>query len=60
MAGVVTTAASAAPLPMPFAIVTMSGITPCVSKPQKWEPVRANPDCTSSAMQRPPAARTCS
>jgi ribonuclease J len=53
-------AARAAPLPIPLAMVTMSGITPCVSKPQKWEPVRAKPDCTSSAMQRPPAVRTCS
>ena len=34
IAGVVTTAASGAPLPMLLAIVTMSGTTPCVSKPQ--------------------------
>ena len=55
--GVVTTAARAQPLPMPFAMVTMSGMTPWVSKPQKWVPVLPKPDWTSSAMQRPPAAR---
>src|SRR5665213_1395751 len=39
-------------------IVTMSGMTPWVSNPQKCVPVRPNPDWTSSAMHRPPAART--
>ena len=60
MAGVVTTAASGQPLPMPLAIVTMSGITPCVSNPQKCVPVLPKPVCTSSAMHTPPAARMCS
>jgi len=41
-----------------FAMVTMSGITPWVSKPQKCVPVRPNPACTSSATHTPPAART--
>jgi hypothetical protein len=54
---VVTTAASGRPLPMPLAMVTMSGITPWFSKPQKWDPVRPNPVCTSSAIHTPPAAR---
>ena len=57
ISGVVTTAASGQPLPMPLAMVTMSGMTPWVSKPQKCVPVRPKPACTSSAMQRPPAAR---
>lgn len=41
-----------------FAMVTMSGTTPWVSKPQKWLPTRAKPAWTSSAMQSPPAFRT--
>jgi len=40
MAGVVTTAAIGHPLPIPLARVTMSGITPCVSKSPK---MRAGP-----------------
>ena len=32
--GVVTTAPSGAPFPIPFAMQTMSGITSCVSNPQ--------------------------
>ena len=35
ISGVVTTAASGWPLPIGLPIVTMSGTTPCVSKPQK-------------------------
>ena len=58
ISGVVTTAASGWPLPIGLPIVTMSGTTPCVSKPQKCVPTRPNPTCTSSAMQTPPAART--
>lgn len=56
--GVVTTAARGRPLPMPFAIVTMSGTTPWFWKPQKALPVRPKPVCTSSAMHTPPCART--
>ena len=41
--GVVTTAPMGNPLPMPFAIVTISGITSYPWKPQKWLPVRPNP-----------------
>jgi hypothetical protein len=41
-------------------MVTMSGITPWVSNPQKWLPTRAKPAWTSSAMQRPPAFLTVS
>ena len=40
-------------------VVTISGTTPCVSNAQKWVQTRAKPTCTSSAMQRPPAFRTC-
>ena len=54
ISGRVTHAPSGAPLPMPLAIVTMSGVTPQFSKPQKCSPVRPKPACTSSAMQRPP------
>ena len=57
---VVATAASGRPLPMPLAIVTISGMTPERSKPQKLSPVRPKPVCTSSAMQTPPWARTIS
>ena len=39
-------------------MVTMSGCTPWFWKPQKWEPVRPKPVCTSSAIQTPPAALT--
>ena len=56
--GVVTTQASGAPLPMLLAMVTISGITPCVSNPQYFSPVRPKPACTSSAMHTPPASRT--
>ena len=59
ISGVVITAASGWPLPAGLPNVTMSGTTPCVSKPQKWLPTRPSPVCTSSAMQMPPAARTC-
>ena len=41
-----------------LAIVTMSGCTPWFWKPQKWDPVRPKPVCTSSAMHTPPAALT--
>mmetsp|Transcript_27549 Transcript_27549/g.70159 ORF Transcript_27549/g.70159 Transcript_27549/m.70159 type:complete len:202 (+) Transcript_27549:459-1064(+) len=57
ISGVVTTAARGRPLPMPLAMVTMSGVTPWFWKPQYAEPVRPNPVCTSSAMQMPPASR---
>ncbi|MCY1445057.1 hypothetical protein D9M71_615590 [compost metagenome] len=36
----------------------MSGTAPCAWWPQKNSPVRAKPDCTSSAMNSPPALRT--
>ena len=42
------------PLPMPLANVIMSGTTPCASMPQKCSPVRPQPVCTSSAMNRMP------
>ena len=54
--GVVTTAPSGRPLPIGLPSTTMSGTTPCVSKPQKCVPSRPKPICTSSAMQTPPAA----
>lgn len=44
--GVVTTAPKGYPLPIPLAIVTMSGMISCISKPQKWSPVRPKPVCT--------------
>lgn len=59
ISSVVTTAAKGKPLPMPFAIVTISGTTPWFSNPQNLVPVLPNPVCTSSAMQTPPAALTC-
>ena len=40
IAPVVITAATGWPLPVAFAIVTMSGTTPCCSKPQKCAPSR--------------------
>lgn len=43
MAGVVTTAANGKPLPIPLAMVTISGTMSCDSKPQKWSPVRPKP-----------------
>ena len=43
ISSVVTTAASGSPLPIPFAIVTISGITPWFSNPQNLVPVRPNP-----------------
>ena len=46
--GVVTTAAMGKPLPIPLAMVTMSGTTPWPSKPQKWSPVRPKPVWTCS------------
>ena len=46
------------PLPIGFAIVMMSGETADCSNPQNEDPIRPNPTCTSSAMQRPPAPRT--
>ena len=60
ISGRVTQAPSGAPLPMPFAMVTKSGITPQFSKPQNFVPVRPKPVCTSSAMHRPPNLRTMS
>ena len=47
------TAASGNPPPMPFAVVTRSGTTPSSSHAKRW-PVRAKPDCTSSAIKRIP------
>ena len=59
ISSVVTTAARGKPLPMPLAIVTMSGTTPWFSNPQNLVPVLPKPVCTSSAIQTPPAALTC-
>ena len=56
---VVTTAASGNAFPIGFPSTTISGTTFCVSNPQKCVPSRPKPTCTSSAMQTPPAARTC-
>ena len=50
ISGRVTQAPSGAPLPSPLAMVTMSGVTPQFSKPQKCVPVRPKPVCTSSAI----------
>ena len=36
------------PLPTGLPRVTMSGTTPCSSKPQKWDPTRPMPHCTCS------------
>ena len=60
ISGRVTQAPSGAPLPIPLAMVTRSGVTPQFSKPQKAVPVRPKPVWTSSAMQRPPCLRTIS
>ena len=38
----------------------MSGTTPFISNPQKCDPSRPYPTCTSSAITTPPAARTAS
>ncbi len=51
-------AATGWPFAMGFPTVTMSGANPSQSWPQKWLPTRPKPGCTSSAMIRPPAART--
>ena len=58
--GRVTHAPSGAPLPIPLATVTRSGVTPQFSNPQNAVPVRPNPVCTSSAMHSPPYLRTIS
>lgn len=50
--GVVTTAPMGNPLPIPFAIVTISGMTSCPSKPQKWLPVRPNPVWTCQVQKK--------
>src|SRR6185503_17892203 len=60
MSGRVVQAPSGAPLPMPLAIVTMSGVTPQFSNAQNFVPVRPNPPCTSSAAHSPPCLRTMS
>lgn len=44
----------------PLAMVTMSGFTPCISKPQKCSPVLPKPVWTSSETQTPPRAWTLS
>ena len=54
---VVITAARGKPFPIPFAMVTISGTTPCPSKPQKWVPVLPKPVWTSSEMHKPPLER---
>ena len=56
---VVTTAPNGCPLPMGLPMVTMSGTTPWVSKAHQCDPTLPRPTWTSSAMQTPPAARTC-
>ena len=56
--GVVTTAAIGKPLPIPFAIVTISGIIPWPSNPQKCSPVLPNPVWTSSETNNPPFLST--
>ncbi len=53
-----TTADTGYPFPVDLARQTMSGTTPCISNPQKCEPSRPYPTCTSSAITTPPAART--
>ena len=46
-----TTPAIGNPFPIGLPIVTMSGTRPsCRWYPHQWDPVRPNPDCTSSAM----------
>src|SRR6266404_1985887 len=45
---------SGMPLPMPLAIVIMSGFTPQCSMPHHLSPVRPKPVCTSSEMNNPP------
>ena len=46
-----TSPAIGSPLPIGLPIVTMSGTRPsCRWYPQNRDPVRPNPDCTSSAM----------
>ena len=60
ISGVVTTPASGCPSPAGLPNVTTSGTRPCVAKPQKSGPTRPKPTCTSSAMTRPPCARTAS
>ena len=42
------------PLPSPFALVMMSGVTPHCSMPNHLPPVRPHPVCTSSLIQMPP------
>ena len=46
------------PLPSPFALVMMSGVTPHCSMPNHLPPVRPQPVCTSSLMNTPPWLRT--
>ena len=58
MARVVITAPTAIPFPAALATVTMSGTTPCCSNAHWWMPEARIPVWTSSAMHRPPAART--
>ena len=55
-----TTADTGYPFPVDLARHTMSGTTPFISKPQKCDPSRPYPTCTSSAITTPPAARTAS
>ena len=42
------------PLPIPLALVMMSGTTPYCSMPNHLPPVRPQPVCTSSLMKMPP------
>mmetsp|Transcript_41580 Transcript_41580/g.106380 ORF Transcript_41580/g.106380 Transcript_41580/m.106380 type:complete len:319 (+) Transcript_41580:2892-3848(+) len=54
---VVTTAPMGKPFPMPLPSVTISGrVSPAASKPQKEQPMRPKPVCTSSATQTAPTA----
>src|SRR6266851_5719820 len=54
ISGVVTVRPTGAPLAIPFALVIMSGITSQFSMPNHFLPVRPQPVCTSSAMNRAP------
>ena len=49
-----TTPPRGRPLAMPLAKVIMSGMIPWAWKPQKFSPVRPQPVCTSSEMNKMP------
>lgn len=46
------------PLPIPLALITISGTIPACSNPQKVSPVLPNPVWVSSATTRPPQSLT--